>query len=212
MDQEFWHTKWRANEIGFHQAEIHPLLLTCWPKLKLARGSRVLVPLCGKSQDLRWLLDAGFDVLGIELSELAVTAFFAENDLRPVLDSCGPFRRYQVARLCILCGDFMQARAEDIGYSAAVYDRAALIALRPPLRREYVSILSGLLGVGGKGLLICVDYPRGSVTPPPFIVEATELNELYGTWCELVEVERRTADVKGFAAEERAYEFLARGN
>jgi Thiopurine S-methyltransferase (TPMT). len=35
----------------------------------------VLVPLCGKSLDMDWLLDAGYKVFGIELSNIAIQAF-----------------------------------------------------------------------------------------------------------------------------------------
>ena len=39
-----------------------------WAALGVAPGSRVFVPLAGKSQDMRWLAESGHRVLGVELS------------------------------------------------------------------------------------------------------------------------------------------------
>jgi thiopurine S-methyltransferase len=75
VDPDFWLDKWRHNEIGFHQAQPHPALAKYWPLLGLARNSRVFVPLAGKSPDLVWLATAGHQVVGIELSPIAVAQF-----------------------------------------------------------------------------------------------------------------------------------------
>ena len=83
MDADFWLERWRDGHTRFHQNRVTPLLQKYWPTLSLPSGSRVLVPLCGKSLDLIWLAQQGHRVLGVELSPLAVDQFFAENDLRP---------------------------------------------------------------------------------------------------------------------------------
>lgn len=62
MDANFWHEKWQRREIGFHQPQANPLLVAYFDKLNLAAGSRVLLPLCGKTRDIAWLLDRGFRV------------------------------------------------------------------------------------------------------------------------------------------------------
>ncbi|MGO1893263.1 MAG: thiopurine S-methyltransferase, partial [Luteimonas sp.] len=68
MEPDFWHERWQQNRIGFHQEKPLPLLLKHWPSLGLAAGSRVFVPLCGKSLDMPWLAERGHRVLGVELS------------------------------------------------------------------------------------------------------------------------------------------------
>lgn len=212
MDPAFWRTKWARNEIGFHQPEVHPALIAHWPRLKLAAGSRVLVPLCGKSHDLRWLAAAGYEVLGIELSEVAAAAFFAEHGLTPTIDPTGAFTRYHAEHTTVLCGDFMQARHAEVGLCTAVYDRAALIALPPLMRQAYVQVLRNLLPPNARGLLVCVDYDATAVQPPPFIVNATELEALYTPWCDLIPIDRQPADVKGLPAFERTYDLVVRGS
>lgn len=79
MNEAFWHERWARNEIGFHLGEVNPYLLRHWPSLALPNGARVLVPLCGKSLDMAWLVEQGFTVVGVELSEKAVRAFLTSN-------------------------------------------------------------------------------------------------------------------------------------
>jgi thiopurine S-methyltransferase len=44
--------RWERQEIAFHRREVNPRLRECWGGLGLRRGDPVLVPLCGKSEDL----------------------------------------------------------------------------------------------------------------------------------------------------------------
>ena len=83
MEIDYWLERWRQKEIGFHQSDINPYLCQYWKELDLSKGSKVFVPLCGKSQDILWLYEQGHNVLGVELSELAVEDFFKENKLFP---------------------------------------------------------------------------------------------------------------------------------
>jgi len=75
MSNQQWKAKWKRDDIAFHQSQINPLLPQFWPTLGLTVGDTVLVPLCGKSLDMDWLLDAGYKVFGIELSNIAIQAF-----------------------------------------------------------------------------------------------------------------------------------------
>ena len=79
MDPAFWHSRWQEGRIGFHQDRPTPLLVEHWTSLGLAQGSRVFVPLCGKSLDMAWLASQGHRVLGVELSAMAVRAFYEEH-------------------------------------------------------------------------------------------------------------------------------------
>ena len=48
MDAAFWHQRWQAGQIGFHQDAPTPLLLRHWPTLQVPAGGKVFVPLAGK--------------------------------------------------------------------------------------------------------------------------------------------------------------------
>ena len=193
MDAEFWQQAWQRREIGFHKDQVHHLLREEFPRLQLAAGARVLVPLCGKSLDLLWLRDQGYAVVGVELSPLAVSEFFAENGLPYEKSSAGPLTRYQSDRLEILCGDFFALERAHIGPVAAAYDRAGLVALPPAMRRAYAGHLRRLLGPGGQLLLISFDYPQEQMEGPPFAVPEGELAALFAGDCRLCKLRSEAA-------------------
>jgi thiopurine S-methyltransferase len=183
MDPDFWHERWKTNQIGFHQGDINPCLVRYWPSLTLNTGERVLVPLCGKSRDMFWLLEQGFAVTGIEISPIAVEAFFAENRLTPVITREAHCVRWKSEALEILCGDFFDLGRSDIGTCDGVYDRAALIALPPALRPRYVNHLVALLDRHARGLLLTLDYNQSEMKGPPFSVSDAEVSRLFAGAC-----------------------------
>lgn len=145
MEPAFWQQRWADNQIGFHQAQVNPYLQTYWPQLQLAPGSRVLVPLCGKSLDLAWLAGQGHRVLGVELSRRAVEDFFREHGLEAEVRQQGAFEVWRSGDVQLWCGDFFALRAEDVADCVGLYDRAAVIALPVQMRARYMQLLSGLL-------------------------------------------------------------------
>lgn len=212
MEPQFWLRKWQANEIGFHQSDVHPLLLAHWPALACLPDQRVLVPLCGKSCDMEYLAARGLAVLGFELSELAAQAFFAERGRVPRVDTVAGFRRYFAEHVTIYCGDFFAATPALCPPCDALYDRAALIALAPAQRAAYLALVRDLLRPHAQGLLITVEYPEERVKPPPFSVPCAEVARRCGEWAEVRELERRASDIKGYPGVEVAYRLDVRGS
>ncbi|MBD9458579.1 thiopurine S-methyltransferase [Pseudomonas sp. PDM05] len=180
MEPKFWQERWARNQIGFHLPEVNPYLQRHWPPL--AEGAKVLVPLCGKSLDLMWLASQGLRVLGVELSEQAVEAFFSEQNLTPRITARGVFKVYQADSIEIWCGDFFALDAEVLADCTALYDRAALIALPPLMRARYTDHLNTLLPVGCQGLLITLDYEQVQKAGPPFAVTDEEVQLLLGEY------------------------------
>lgn len=185
MDQAFWRQRWQQNQIGFHAAEFNPHLQNHWPALLIPEGHKVLVPLCGKSRDIVWLMAQGYEVIGVELSPLAVQAFFTENALSAREFQKQNFTVYQHDGLSVHCGDFFQLAADDIGKLSAVWDRASLVALPPAMRVAYVERMRQLLTPGSQILLVAFDYPQHEMQGPPFCVPSAEVQALYGGWCEV---------------------------
>lgn len=211
MEPQFWHDRWNANEIGFHEDFPHPLLRRHWPAARLAPGARVLVPLCGKSPDLSWLCDMGYEVIGVELSEVAARAYFEHNSIRPSVESRGRFIVYSDDNLSIYVGDFFDAEPALLGLADAVYDRAALIALPPEMQRAYVSKLQTLVHDHTRMLLVALEYPAGLISAPPFALHALDIMELYAAWCQVTVLERAPARVKSEEATEVCYELRVSG-
>ncbi|QXL85201.1 thiopurine S-methyltransferase [Comamonas sp. NLF-1-9] len=202
MDHAFWLQRWREGRIGFHQQRVLPLLQKHWPSLDLAQGSKVFVPLAGKSLDMLWLAEQGLRVLGVELSELAVKQFFAEHGLTPQVRHT-PYGIHHVAgAIELICGDAFALDAQALADCSGLYDRAALVALPPELRARYVDELMARLPSGCRGLLVTLDYPQDEMQGPPFSVPEAEVEQRYAPRWELRRLEQRDllADEPGFAA------------
>ncbi len=176
-DQEFWHSKWASNQIGFHLEDVNPLLSAYWHHANPKREDKVLVPLCGKSEDLVWLATKHDSVEGVELSQIAVRSFFAEHFYTPtVTPISGMHELYQFDELSIYTGDFFTA---PVSQADIVYDRAALVALPQDMREEYVARLKQLLNPGGRILLVTLNYPQEEMAGPPFSVPLEEIKQLF---------------------------------
>ena len=203
MDPAFWHQRWHDNRIGFHQDKPTPLLLKHWDAVGAAAGARVFVPLCGKSLDLAWFASRGHRVLGVELSPLAIGQFFAEQGLQPTVRESRHGRQFQAGPVEILCADVFDLDAGLLADCDAVYDRAALIALPPDLRRRYAGEVYARLPRGCRGLLVTLEYPQHEKAGPPFSVPADEVRALHGADWELDLLERRDilAQQPGFQAD-----------
>lgn len=191
MEPDFWLQRWEDGQTGFHQQRVTPLLAKYWPSLQLPAGSRVLVPLCGKSLDMMWLAEQGHTVLGVELSPLAVRQFFDENGLSPTVETTAEGERYVAGDIEILCGDIFALTGETLGTCAGVYDRAALIALPIHMRERYVEHVYGQLPPHYKGLLLTLDYEQEQMPGPPFSVGDAEVEQLFSPRSSATLIDRR---------------------
>lgn len=180
MDAQFWLQRWQQGKIGFHQQEIHDRLQELWPAVAGHDRGRVFVPLCGKSLDMLWLAQQGFEVIGVELSPLAVAAFFFENglDARQVTDEAG-LRLWQARGFRLYCGDFFQLPTDALDGVNRVYDRAALVALPAAMRRRYAETLVALLPRHAEIFLVTLEYDSRRMDGPPFSVDEAEVRRLF---------------------------------
>jgi thiopurine S-methyltransferase len=179
MKQEFWFERWHNNKIGFHQQTVNPYLQRHWSRMQLQPGTRVLVPCCGKSLDLLWLKDQGFDVQGVEISPVAVEAFFAENNLHPDISEWETCTISAIDNLQLVCGDFFKLTAADVEGVEAVYDRAAMIAMPAEMRLAYCRHLQTITHKKVPILLVTLEYPQDEMQGPPFSVTEAEVQANY---------------------------------
>lgn len=190
MQPEFWHDRWRTGQIGFHQSAVDRHLKQYWPDLGLANGSRVFVPLCGKSLDLLWLCEQGHSVTGVEISTVALESFCMEHGVPAKRRILADFDVYEATRLQLFRGDFFALTPELLGPILTVYDRAALISWTPQMRKAYVEHITSLTSAGAEILLITMEYPQATMTGPPFSVGADEVQQLYAKDYEIRELAR----------------------
>ncbi|MGL4473708.1 MAG: thiopurine S-methyltransferase [Shewanella sp.] len=176
MDAAFWHERWHNRQIGFHQTEINPLLQRYWPRLALVGSAKVLVPLCGKSIDMLYLAELGHNVMGCELSEVAVTEFFTENQLDYTQHTQAQHQVISCDQIQLWQGDFFTLPTAVSHDCSAFYDRAAMIAMPETMRAAYAERLAMSVAANTQGLLITLDYPQAMLSGPPFAVSDAWLN------------------------------------
>jgi thiopurine S-methyltransferase len=182
---EDWLDRWDQGRTGWHEPAGNEGLKSFWPRS--GNPGSVLVPLCGKSPDLLWLAERGHDVVGVELSEIAVASFFEEQQLEFEIEAAGPLSRYAATKhsLAIYCGDYFRFESPPFD---ALYDRGALVALSAEQRPAYVEHTARLLKPGALRLVITLEYDQRIVDGPPFAVSAEEIT---GYWDDLVRIGER---------------------
>ena len=186
MNPEFWQTRWQEKRIGFNQSDVNPLLIKYFSELNLPVGSRIFVPLCGKSIDMVWLAHQGFDVVGIELVESAAQEFFIEQATSYTViehSKQTDIKCYQgeIAgrTIDLWVADIFTLSADDIGHVDAVYDRAALIAMPAELRPQYSEKIR-TLSCNASQLLLTLNYDQNERAGPPFSISQEQVQQYYG--------------------------------
>ncbi|MGD1898714.1 MAG: thiopurine S-methyltransferase [Phormidesmis sp.] len=178
MDTSYWLQKWKDNNIAFHKSEAHPLLVKHFKALSISPGSRVFLPLCGKTLDIGWLLSEGYRVAGAELSELAIEQLFTELGTTPKISNAGDVKHYGAENIDIFVGNLFELSSTVLGPIDAIYDRAALVALPEATRNRYTAHLKSLTNKAPQ-LLICFEYDQALMAGPPFSISDEEVAQHY---------------------------------
>jgi thiopurine S-methyltransferase len=179
VDKQFWLERWQRREIGWHRTDVNAHLQEYWPRLGIQPPGRVFVPLCGKTLDLLWLMQQGYHVVGVELSEQAISEFFDEHHLIAHKTTTPSFISYHHDHLTLLCGDFFDLTPSAVGTITALFDRAALTALPPEMRVAYRQHLQQLIPFPVPTLLITFQYDQTRMKGPPFSIQDDELDHLF---------------------------------
>ena len=202
MDSKFWQQRWQDGRIGFHKSDVNPQLTEYFSELAVPISGQVLVPLCGKSVDMVWLAHAGYDVVGVELVETAVQAFFVEQKVIPTITEFKSatvnaiLKRYQGQlagqTITLWAADIFALSATDIGEINAVYDRAALIALPATMRADYSAQIVKLSNHAPQ-LLITLNYDQSKKDGPPFSISQQQLQQYYDADYKIIALENQSS-------------------
>jgi thiopurine S-methyltransferase len=179
MDASFWHNKWDKNQIGFHAAAVNGFLKAHFGALPVPVGGRVFVPLCGKTRDIGWLIAQGCHVVGAELSEAAIIQLFQDLGLVAEVTELGDITRYSGDGLTVFVGDVFNVTADMMGEIAAVYDRAALVALPAEIRGRYAEHVDRITAHSAQ-LVLTFEYDQDAMSGPPFSITPDMIEALYG--------------------------------
>lgn len=168
-----WLQRWQAGRTGWHESRGNRNLQRHWTH----SGKRVLVPMCGKTPDLLWLEERGNEVVGVELAEMAVRAFFDENGLDfDRIDGPLPGYRARGRNVTVYCGDYFEFGA---GTFDAHYDRGALVAIAPELRSRYAQHTASLLSDDARQFVVTLEYDQSVCDGPPYSIDPDEMLALW---------------------------------
>ncbi|KAJ8043018.1 putative thiopurine S-methyltransferase [Holothuria leucospilota] len=193
-----WEDRWQNGRIAFHRDNVNQNLLNNFERLANGRKElNFLVPLCGKTVDMKWLAGKGFEVTGIEGVTKACEEFFSEQDVKcnvsdiPDVPS-GKLFKSEDGKIKIYNCDIFSLSSETLGQFDVIWDRGSLVAILAEDRQRYLGLMKSVIKPGGKILLEVVEYDwneRKTKGPPrPFFKH--NLEDLYGNWCAIEEVGR----------------------
>lgn len=194
MGNQLWLQRWEEKNTGWHEKDVNPFLEKNFHLLNLNKGATIFIPLCGKTLDIAWLLSYGYNVIGCELSHIAITELFKELDLVPKVSIIDKFKVYSNKGITIYEGDIFHLTKDLVGTIDAIYDRAALVALPKELRFQYTTLLRELTN-RAKQLLITVVYEQEVYTRTPYSIPQKEIEQHYKDFYTIIKLDSIT--IKG---------------
>ncbi|XP_071503552.1 probable thiopurine S-methyltransferase [Diadema antillarum] len=180
-----WADKWAAGKTTFHRLQVNEALLEFQDKLLVKIPSRVFVPLCGKTVDMKWLADEGHEVVGLEGVEQAIKEFFDEQKLSckesevPGLEG-GKLYQTEDGKIKLFQCNLFDFSKDVCGQFDAIWDRASLVAVDDSDRQKYTDVVSSLLVPHGRILQEVYLYNPTEMTGNPHSVPPEEIEKLYG--------------------------------
>lgn len=182
-DVNFWVNKWDTKDTPWHQTTVNPRLVKYIGLLDGGKKNvKILVPLCGKTVDMKWLSEQGHRVVGVEASPLAIEEFFKEHSLeyRTEMRNAIPVYLENSGRIIIYCCDIYDFHRTGEGSFDAVWDRGSLGAINPGDRTRYLDLMSSLKTANSAHLIEIYDYDNSVYQDFPFSIPMSKLVELFG--------------------------------
>ena len=181
-----WQEIWDANRIRFHQKNVD-LDLQKHESLLAGGKKRIFLPLCGKSLDIRFLAEKGYDVYGCELVEKAIKDFFIEQDLKYVVTNVGAFVVYKAVKqsITLFQGDFFELKSEVFGKFDAIWDRASLVVMKADKRIQYATVIHDLMAPNCKYLLNSFLFTAKDYKGPPYTISYDDIENIFGKFCNI---------------------------
>ncbi|EFX78966.1 hypothetical protein DAPPUDRAFT_304984 [Daphnia pulex] len=186
---EYWSKRWQAEDAPWHKADVNRFLMSYFDRVcKIKEGKlRIFVPLCGKTQDLRWIYDRGHEVVGLDGVEKPILEFFKEQGLAYTKGNEGgfPFFASDDGRLKIYNCDLFALNPEICGKFDGIWDRGSLVAILALEREKYAKLMKSLLNETFGYLIDTMQYDQSQYPGPPLSVPVEEVKHLFGDTCEI---------------------------
>ena len=201
LTENDWKHMWDINDLKFHQMTVYPDLVK-YESIFFKNHSKVFLPLCGKSLDMIYLADKGYDVYGCELVEKAVKSFFLENSIsykKNCLENTDIISyKGNEKKITIYHGNILLLSSQLIGKFEAIWDRAALVAINILQRPNYANVLQDVMASDCKYLLNTFVLSGKEYEGPPHTVTEEDIEKLFGNFCNIKHLETKSANPSDF--------------
>ncbi|XP_072026650.1 probable thiopurine S-methyltransferase [Amphiura filiformis] len=189
-----WVTQWENGRTKFHKSAVHPMLLKHIDRLVEGKDKpRFYLPLCGKSVDLKWLLDRGYAVIGCEIAELGIQQFFEEHDIKYKTEKMteieGTVYKGTDDDITIYSCDFFKLTSAIMSKVDCIWDRGSMAAINPEDRQKYSEVIIELMKPDSRYLLDMFQLEHHTFAGPPHNFEPEDAQKLYGTKCTVEHLE-----------------------
>jgi len=213
MDIEGWNARWESNP-SWHAEKARTEILDLMKSNVTDFTGKVFVPLCGASLDMIWLAEEGLQVVGVEVSRLAIDKFYQEIYVKDdykitessttTIHKAGNITIYEAD--LYNCEELTNEPAFDL-----IFDRASLIAINWEDREKYIDLMMRLLGKNISKMsyfLQGMDYNKGEHLGPPHIFNEVSCQHYFGGKVNDIKHLDRQPQGKRFTAQVECYQDL----
>lgn len=191
---EYWQSRWEQQKTNWHKTECNKNLqdfLKVLPAPSSVMGKRrMFVPLAGKSVDLLYLVEMGYEVVALDAVEVATFQFFSDHrnvfpcySVTKINDELIEYRTPN-GLTYIVCDIFSPSFVRLYGGTFdAIWDRGSLVAIGADTRSRYVQLLVKLLKLNESSvkspqiLTETLTHHRGVV--PPHCINEADFRKIY---------------------------------
>lgn len=179
--RQAWEERYRSGPTPWDTGITPPEIVSFWAKGRLPRNGLALDIGCGAATNLLYLANLGLDVIGLELSALALDRAAAR--LRPYTERVKQ-------RISLVQADVAQMPLYNAQADYAM-DVGCFHALSGQLRHDYTNGLSENLRRGAFYQLYAFDrLPEDAADPNARGLGPNEVEERFGPTFEIVQIER----------------------
>lgn len=199
-----WMDMWEGKNFPWHLSFVHQAIdkhaqiLMTSPQAK----NKIFVPLCGKTVDIKFLADLGNEVVGVEVSEIAVKDFFKEHNIDYTSEDVPAVKgklfrsndhKHKIKLYC--CDLFLFSSEIESGFSG-IWDRGSYQAMLISDRERYTRVMKTLVHPGIGYLMEMPD--RDLEKGPPYCVPVDVVEKEFGPGCSVVKLMEVTKNPPDF--------------
>lgn len=159
-----WKECWNIFNVEFYNLQLNELFVKYYQRMLIRLGMWIFVFLCGKVVEMKWLLDYGYKVVGLEVVFVFCKVFFEENGIfYNVKEMKGIYgEKYESfdQKIVIYSCDFFFFIVDICGEFDGIWDCGGLNFMDVEDREVYIYRICILMGKGCVNLIEFVNFDK----------------------------------------------------